>query len=61
MERGADTPKRVREHHLRQWYVLGDLHDRSGNVIAARRFFRLVADADPDFADVGDRLRSLGR
>ena len=45
-------PKKVREHHLRQWYVLGDLHDRSGNVIEARRFFSLVAVGDAEFADV---------
>jgi tetratricopeptide (TPR) repeat protein len=61
MERAADVPKRVRDHHLRQWYVLGDLHDRSGNVVKARRFFGIVADHDPDFADVGERLRALGR
>jgi tetratricopeptide (TPR) repeat protein len=61
MDRATDVPKRIREHHLRQWYVLGDLHDRSGDVIAARRFFRMVAAADPDFADVGERLRALGR
>ena len=31
------APKRVREHHLRQWYVLGDLHDRAGDPIEATR------------------------
>ena len=61
MERGADVPKKIREHHLRQWYVLGDLHDRSGDIIKARRFFGMIAEVDPDFADVPDRLRSLGR
>jgi len=57
----GDVPKKVREHHLRQWYVLGDLHDRSGDIIKARRFFGMIAEVDPDFADVPDRLRSLGR
>ena len=54
-------PKKVREHHLRQWYVLGDLSDRSGDVIAARQWFGLVAEHDAGFADVQDRLRGLGR
>jgi tetratricopeptide (TPR) repeat protein len=61
MEKGAEVPKKVREHHLRQWYVIGDLYDRSGDVIAARRFFGLVAGNDAQFADVADRLRGLGR
>ncbi len=61
MERGADVPKKVRDHHLRQWYVLGDLHDRSGDIIKARRLFGMIAEVDPQFADVVDRLRGLGR
>jgi tetratricopeptide (TPR) repeat protein len=54
-------PKRVREHHLRQWYVLGDLNDRAGNPIEATRWFEHVAREDPEFVDVTSRLRSLGR
>ena len=50
---GAD-PKRVRDHHLRQWYVLGDLNDRAGNPIEAARWFRLVDAHDPEFVDVAD-------
>ncbi len=61
MERAGDVPKKVREHHLRQWYVLGDLHDRSGDIIKARRLFGMIAEIDPQFADVSDRLRGLGR
>ncbi|HEX2785545.1 MAG TPA: hypothetical protein VHN36_18320 [Ilumatobacteraceae bacterium] len=61
MERAADVPKKVRDHHLRQWYVLADLHDRSGDIIKARRFFGMIAEIDADFADVPDRLRSIGR
>jgi hypothetical protein len=41
--------------------VLGDLHDRAGDVTLARRFFTLVAQADADFADVRQRLTNLGR
>lgn len=61
MGRAGDVPKRVRDHHLRQWYVLGDLHDRAGNPIEAIRYFELVASHDRDFVDVVDRLRALGR
>lgn len=53
--------RKVRPYHLRQWYVVADLYDRLGNVVSARRWFRLVAQLDPDFADVDERLRTLGR
>ena len=55
------APKRVRTHHLRQWYVLGDLYDRAGDTVAAARWFQEIASREPQFADVRDRLRSLGR
>jgi tetratricopeptide (TPR) repeat protein len=61
MAPATKPPKRVRDHHLRQWYVLGDLHDRLGDPINARRWFGAVADHDPDFADVRERLRAVGR
>jgi tetratricopeptide (TPR) repeat protein len=61
MTDGVKTPKRVRPHHLRQWYVLGDLHDRLGDTIGARRYFATIADHDHEFVDVMDRLRALGR
>jgi hypothetical protein len=61
MERAAEVPKKVREHHLRQWYVLADLHDRSGDIIKARRLFGMIAEVDAQFADVADRLRGVGR
>jgi tetratricopeptide (TPR) repeat protein len=54
-------PRRVRPHHLRLWYVLGDLHDRAGNPLEAAHWFERVADEEPDFVDVGSRLRALGR
>jgi hypothetical protein len=46
---------------LRQWYVLGDLYDRVGDPINARRWFAAVAERDGEFADVSSRLRALGR
>jgi len=61
MEDGRRTPKRVRDHHLREWYVLGDLYDSVGDTINARRWFGAVADVDPEFVDVMQRLRGLGR
>ena len=61
MEPATRRAKRVREHHLRQWYVIGDLHDRAGDPISAARYFELVAVHDADFADVRHRLDALGR
>ncbi len=61
MEPATKRPKVVREFHVRQWYVLGDLYDRVGDPIAARRWFGAVADYDDDYADVTSRLRGLGR
>ena len=54
-------PRRVRVHHLRQWYVLGDLHDRAGDPLEAARWFQRVASEDAEFVDVRTRLRALGR
>jgi len=59
--RVADAPKRVREYHLKQWYVIGDLYDRSGDIVKARNFFKRVASVDSRYADVSDRLATLGR
>jgi len=61
MSKAGVVPKRPRDHHLRQWYVLADLHDRAGDTLEAARWFRLIADHDRDFVDVTERLRSLGR
>lgn len=61
LDKAREVPKKVREHHLRQWYVLGDLHDRSGEIVQARRYFGLVAQHDAEFADVRERLAGLGR
>lgn len=48
------------ERHLRQWYLLGDLYDRSGDAPRARAFFTMVAVTDPGAYDVNDRLKDLG-
>jgi tetratricopeptide (TPR) repeat protein len=61
MSKTADSPRRVRDHHLKQWYVLADLYDRSGDVVKARHLFSRIRSLVPDYADVDDRLRGLGR
>jgi tetratricopeptide (TPR) repeat protein len=61
MEPAQQPPKRVRPHHLRQWYVLADFYDRAGDTVSATRWFQQIAAQEPHFADVRDRLRSLGR
>lgn len=53
--------RRVREHHLKQWYVIADLYDRSGDVPRARQLFELVVANEPDYADARSRLAALGR
>jgi tetratricopeptide (TPR) repeat protein len=49
------------ERHLRQWYALGDLYERAGDIPRARELFERVARVDPAAYDVGDRLVALGR
>jgi len=60
MQQTKKDPAKVREHHLREWYVLADLYDRSGDVINAREWFAKIANNDPDFSDVRDRLSTIG-
>ena len=60
MQQSKQDPAKVREHHLREWYVLADLYDRSGDVIQARTIFQRIAKNDADFTDVRDRLETLG-
>lgn len=56
-ERDLKSPK---EHDLRQWFVIADLYDRSGNTILARRFLERIAAREPDFVEVAERLATLG-
>lgn len=59
LERAQPSPKRVAEHHLRLWYALADLHERAGDLPAARSLFRKVSTHDPSFVDVAERLAAL--
>lgn len=46
--------------HVRQWYLLGDLYERAGDVPRAREFFERVAKTDHEAYDVAERLAGLG-
>ena len=59
LERAPAAPKRIRPHHLRLWYALADLHERAGDIPAARGLFRRVSAEDPSFVDVAERLAAL--
>lgn len=59
MRKALSTPRRVREYHLRQWYVLADLYDRAGDIQRARELFARVMAVDADFADVRSRVAEL--
>ncbi len=48
------------DRHLRQWYLLADLMERSGDLSRARELFGRVRAADPEAYDVVERLESLG-
>lgn len=48
------------DRHLRQWYALGDLYERAGDLPRARELFLRVARAEPDAYDLADRLVGLG-
>ena len=59
LEKGPVRTRAPREHHLRLWYALADLYERSGDLPSARRGFGRISDVDPGFVDVSDRLNSL--
>ena len=59
LEQGFSFPKRPMPHHLRRAYVLADLYERVGDLPKARTMFGRIESADPDFADVRRRIRSL--
>ena len=59
MTHGAE-PRQVQPHHLLEWYVLGDLHDRAGDPVSAKRYFVKVAHSDAKYFDVEARLAGLG-
>ena len=60
---GAGASRALRNpsgRHVRQWYVLGDLYERAGDVPRARQYFERVGKAEPQAYDVSARLAALG-
>lgn len=60
LTRADKKVSRPKSHHLRLWYALGDLEERAGNVPRARALFQRVRREDAGFADVAERLATLG-
>jgi tetratricopeptide (TPR) repeat protein len=60
LESAPPVRGRVAERHMRTWYALADLYERSGELSKSRSLFRRVVQHDADFADAADRLRALG-
>jgi tetratricopeptide (TPR) repeat protein len=60
LERKGAQPKRIQEHHLRLWYALADLYERAGEIPKARALFVQIRKHDASFADVAERLATLG-
>lgn len=54
-----DSPAVVEEHHLRAWYVAGDLAERAGDDRQAQRWFGAIASSSEGFFDTEDRLERL--
>ena len=52
-------PEVAQEHHLRVWYVLGDLLERKGRFTQAHDYFSAVAAADAELTDAPERAARL--
>ncbi|HEX2050635.1 MAG TPA: CDC27 family protein [Actinomycetota bacterium] len=53
-------PEVAEEHHVRAWYVLGDLLERRGRFTQARELFEAVAGVDDELTDAAERAARLG-
>jgi len=53
------SPAEAEAHHVRAWYVLGDLLERQGRFTQAREWFEAVEAADPDATDASERAARL--
>jgi tetratricopeptide (TPR) repeat protein len=60
LESAPPVRGRVAERHMRTWYALADLYERSGELSKSRQLFRRVVQHDADFADASARLHALG-
>lgn len=52
-------PPVAQTHHVRAWYMLGDLLERGGRFTQAREWFEAVDGADPEATDAADRAARL--
>lgn len=59
LDRKSTEVRRPKAHHLRLWYALADLEERSGNHARARSLFDRIAAHDREFADVAERRAAL--
>jgi tetratricopeptide (TPR) repeat protein len=55
----ARPVRRPLDRHLRQWYALGDLYERSGDMPRARELFTKVVNHDPELSDAAERLTAI--
>ena len=53
-------PRNPSVHHLRRWYALADLYERTGDFARSRRVFGRILEFDDEFGDVEERIESLG-
>jgi tetratricopeptide (TPR) repeat protein len=60
LRRAGHDVRRPRPHHVRQWYALADLYERSGDLPRARELFRRVLRHDAQLSDAAERLAALG-
>lgn len=60
LEAASGPVRHPRAHHLRQWYALGDLYERAGDLPRARRQFARLLEHAPDAFDAPFRLAALG-
>jgi tetratricopeptide (TPR) repeat protein len=60
LEKAPAPRARPSVHHLRRFYVLADLYERSGELPRARRLFEDIVGVEPRFADAVERRAALG-
>ena len=59
MERAPRVKGKPGLHHLRRWYMLADLYERTGDHARSRRLFGDIVRADPGFGDAAERAAAL--
>jgi tetratricopeptide (TPR) repeat protein len=59
LRRARTGSSRPRPHDVRQWYALGDLYERAGDIPSARELFSRVVRQDAEVSDAAERLAAL--